>query len=55
MFTALLIAAVIGLAVGEVADLPEGPRQSLQSQKDCFKDQDEYTSYCIFPERERKD
>jgi hypothetical protein len=51
MFFALVLVAVTGIAIGEVANVPFGAeRITLEETIDCAKDAQEYTAYCAFPE-----
>jgi hypothetical protein len=52
MFFALVLVAVTGIAIGEVANVPHGTKRiTLEETVDCAVAQDEYVAYCAFPER----
>ena len=52
MFFGLVLVAVLGIAVGEVANVPMGSeRQTLGQTVDCATDADEWVAHCAFPDR----
>lgn len=53
MFFGLVLVAVLGIAIGEVADVPMGAkRQTLGQTIDCAKDANEWLAHCAFPDRD---